>query len=378
MASRVPWPPRRGDQLRTLQLVAALAPDHQVTALVPAPAAPPQATPGVRWEGYDPGPAAARGARAAAAFGRGLPAQSGLFAAPDLRRRMAALAPTHDRVVLQLVRLAPLAPQLAGAHLVADLIDALSLSFATRARTDRPLLRPFWRLEARRLERAEGRLMGAAAKSLVVCERDRGHLVARHPAGAERLAVVPLGVPAAAGVRQPPPFPTVAFTGNLGYFPNRQAALWLLREVWPRLRRRCPDARLLLAGERPGARLRRCAARAGAELVAAPGDLRAELSRARVAVAPVASGSGTPLKILDAWAEQVPVVASAFAAAGVGGAEAGGLVVAEGPAEWAAAIHRLLAEPALARQLAAAGRARLQADYSPQATAAAMRRAVVG
>ncbi len=306
----------------------------------------------------------------AAAAGRvlltGQPFQNALFASADLATKLALLAPRHDRVWLQLVRLAPFASAAGATPVVVDLIDSLALNFERRAERDRPWLRPLWRWEAHRLARAEGRAVASAQAALVVCERDCRHLAARLPAElAGRLHVLPLiqGAPTEApdlSEREPG---RLIFTGNLGYFPNADAARRLLTELWPAIRRAGPEAGLTLAGDRPSRALRRLAAAAGAELEASPRDLPARLGRAAVSLAPLAAGSGTPIKVLEAWAAGVPVVASPWAAAGTTAHPGRDLLLAETPAEWAEAVRLLLEDPALALDLATAGRERLRADH---------------
>ncbi len=330
---RPPWPPWRGDQLRARQLVEALAGAHEVTWLAPAAGGEPAPPANVRRETYATRPAAAAALLAAPGALRGWPLQSLPFAQPQLGRRLRELAPRHDLVVLQLARLLPHLNDVIGARdangvrdgagppLVVDFIDCLSLNATTRARFDRVFWRPLLRAEARRLAAAERRLVEASRTALVVCERDRRALVEAAGARAERLAVAPVAMPAVHPAPASSPASsssgsTVMLTGNLGYFPNRDAARFLLAEVWPLLRRARPDLRLVVAGDRPPAGLARRLAAAGATLVARPPDLRSLLTSATIAVAPLRCGSGVPLKVLDAWAAGVPVVASSFAAAG--------------------------------------------------------------
>jgi glycosyltransferase involved in cell wall biosynthesis len=105
--------------------------------------------------------------------------------------------------------------------------------------------------------------------------------------------------------------------------------------------------------------------------------LRALLRQGTVAVAPLRCGSGVPLKVLDAWAAGVPVVASPFAAAGAG-AEAGrDLLVATTPAEWVSQVRRLLADPVLRARLAEAGRERL-VELAPERVYPLLRELVTG
>jgi glycosyltransferase involved in cell wall biosynthesis len=411
VTARYPWPPRRGDQLRASQMLELLAPEHQVTLLAPEPPPPPPppVSPGLTAAGPPAGAvpppplppgttirtyraprgrtwAAAGLARAAM---RGMPLQSGLFFAPDLGRQLRQLAPRADLVVLQLVRLAVHREDVGSTPLLVDLVDDLALNFARRAAVDRRWLRPALALEARLLARAQRWLAGEAAGLLVVCDRDREELLRRlsspadSRAAATRVATVGLAVgagpapgpppapaagPAAGGAEGPP---RLVFTGNLGYFVNADAVEWWLDRVWPPLAARRPDLRLVVAGDRPRPRVRRAVARAAAAggtvaLLGSVPDLRPVLAGAAAALAPMRCGSGLPLKILEAWSQGVPVVASPWAAAGTSGVPGEDLLVADSPRQWVETLTDLLENPAARRQLAANGRQRLLADYSRQ------------
>lgn len=383
---RWPWPPRQGDRLRTVQMLELLAGDYEITLLAPEPGAAespapelPDAVQIVPWNRRPvPSPASL------CAILTGEPLQSAFYARETLGRKIRELAPRADLGVLQLVRLAPHVEDFGSLAHVVDLVDSLSLNLETRARFDRPWLRPFLRFEARRLARAERRLVAGAAAGLLVADRDRRVMAKRDgwtPETAGRLQVVPLAVepdPARRPGETPGGAPTVALTGNLGYFVNRDAALWFLRRIWPGVVRRRPGVRLLVAGSRPPASVRRAVAEAGGELVESPPDLRALLAEATVAVAPLRAGSGLPIKILEAWSLGVPVVASPWAAAGTTGEADKDLRVAHDPEEWIDALADLLDDADARRRLAEAGRARLEADYSRARVRLAWDRALEG
>lgn len=384
--SRYPWPSRRGDQLRAAQFVELLAPEHELTLLAPEPpAGAPRPPVACRLELYRRAPGLRRGVAVARALVTGGPLQNGLFDHPDLAARLRKLAPRADLVILQLVRMASYLDELGETPVAVDLIDSLSLNMERRALYDAPWLGPALRLEARRLAKAERRLLAAARGGLVVCERDRRSLLGEPPSSlvAERLAVLPLAFPLRAGEEPVVPLPgeptadggdVLVMTGNLGYFPAVEGFGWWLRRVWPELHRRRPQLRVVLAGARPAASLRRLARAPGVELLDSPPDLATVLAGARVALAPLRCGSGQPLKILEAWQAGVPVVASPWAAAGTAARDGEDLVVAGEPAEWVAAVERLLDEPALARCLVLSARRRLAADYGRDTVGAGLRR----
>jgi glycosyltransferase involved in cell wall biosynthesis len=380
VTSRYPWPPRRGDQMRALQLLDFLAAEHEVTLLAPAPGkdqpSVPEATP-YRIELYRPGGRWAFVSGLARTVFANLPLQAGLFYHPDLGRRIRELAPRHDLGILQLVRLALHVRDFGSMPIVVDLIDSLSLNVSLRASVDRWWLAPVLRIEARRLASAERRLAERAERLLVVSERDRQALVDGWPPDlAARTAVVgltvgerPAGAPAEPESlgRQGEAGPLLVMTGNLGYFVNADAVAWWLAEVWPQLRQVRPDVRLVVAGDRPAPALRRAVEGAGARLVESPRDLRSILAQATIALAPMRCGSGVPVKVLEAWAVGVPVLASAWAAAGTSGRPGEDLILVGRHAdEWVAAVTELLDSPSARRRLVENGGRRLAADYSPE------------
>jgi glycosyltransferase involved in cell wall biosynthesis len=380
VTARQPWPPRRGDQMRAVQTAEFLSHEHQVTVLAPpaaAGAAPPPHLP-YTMESYRLDGGAKLLMSFVRALHQGMPLQSSLFFHRDLGRKLRRLAPAADLVIVQLARLAMHVADVGDRPLVVDLIDSLSLNFTMRAAVDRPWLRVPLRAEARLLSQWERRLTELSRRVLVVCDRDRDAIANRMPTPElrRRLRVVPLAVrqrrgdPAAPTSARSPgaaaadPRPTLALTGNLGYFVNADAVGWFLREVWPGVRARRGEVRLLVAGDRPSAEMRRQVAAAGADLVESPADLRSVLAGATVALAPMRCGSGLPIKVLEAWSVGVPVLGTPWAVAGTSGRWNDDFCVAEGAAAWVAAILRLVDDAGERQRLAANGRARLASDYS--------------
>ncbi|HEX7184563.1 MAG TPA: glycosyltransferase family 4 protein [Thermoanaerobaculia bacterium] len=378
--SRYPWPPRRGDQIRAVQALDFLSDGHEVTLLTPAPGKdlppPPQGAP-YRIELYEPSRTSALVPGMARVLIRNHPLQSGLFYQPDLGRRLRELAPRADLAILQLVRLGIHLKDFGSTPILVDLIDSLSLNFSLRADVDRLWLRPLLRLEARLLAIGERRLAERAAGVILVCERDRQALINRLPPDLGRkVSVVRLAV--RERTAQPPldqellwdgveTGPILAMTGNLGYFVNVDAITWWLDEVWPAIRQARPDVRIVVAGDRPASAIRRAVARAGAgvRLVESPRDMRSILAQSTLALAPMRCGSGVPIKVLEAWAVGVPVIATPWAVAGTSGRQGEDFrIVGTHPIEWVTAVLELLEDPAARQRLAESGRRRLAADYS--------------
>jgi glycosyltransferase involved in cell wall biosynthesis len=182
-------------------------------------------------------------------------------------------------------------------------------------------------------------------RMLFASPRDRDAVVRPND---PRAAIVPNGVDAEYWRRRTSERgrATVAFTGAMHYRPNADAALRLVREVLPLVRREVPGARLLLVGRDPAEELRAAARDPGVVVTGLVEDVRPFLEEATVFAAPLRYASGIQNKILEAMAMEIPVVASSAAAAGLctDTGEAPPLEIADDPADVAAAIVRLLKE----------------------------------
>ncbi|MES2932484.1 MAG: glycosyltransferase family 4 protein, partial [Pseudomonadota bacterium] len=157
----------------------------------------------------------------------------------------------------------------------------------------------------------------------------------------------------------------IVFVGNLGYFPNIDAASWFALEVMPLLIADVPAARIKLVGARPARKLRRIAAHMSCvDLVGPVPAVHPFLIEAAVAVAPLRAGSGQQLKILEAMAAGTPVVATSLAAAGLDAIDNEHLLVADDAKSMVAAITRLLADRELGGRLAHNARVLVETNYS--------------
>ena len=159
----------------------------------------------------------------------------------------------------------------------------------------------------------------------------------------------------------------VVFVGLLGWGPNVDAAVWLAKEVWPAVRNRVPDAKLLLVGRDPSQRVIDLGSDA-IEVTGSVADVGPYLSRARVATAPLRAAGGSRLKILEALASGRPVVATSTGAEGLTDLVGSGIVVADSAPATADALVALLEDRGRAEVLGRAGHAAVRDRYSWDAT----------
>jgi sugar transferase (PEP-CTERM/EpsH1 system associated) len=221
------------------------------------------------------------------------------------------------------------------------------------------------------LERAEDRLLQNCDAHVVVSERERQKLLARVPEA--RIQVVGNGVDTAyfstvAGEAAAEPT-DVVFVGSMNYHANIDAAVWMAQEVWPEVRRRNPALRLCLVGCDPAPEVRALGALEGVVVTGTVGDLRPYYGRALAAVAPLRSGSGTRLKILEAMAAGVAVVSTALGAEGLEVEAGRDFVMAGSAAGMSQAVLDLARDAAARQRLIAAGRKVVESLYDWSALA---------
>jgi sugar transferase (PEP-CTERM/EpsH1 system associated) len=148
----------------------------------------------------------------------------------------------------------------------------------------------------------------------------------------------PYANPFAAGER------ALVFTGAMDYWPNVDAVEWFAAEVFPKLAARFPDLRFYIVGARPAAAVQALAKLPGVIVTGTVPDVRPYLAHAAVSVAPLRVARGVQNKVLEAMAMALPVVVSPQALEGIDAAPGADVLLADGAEEFAAAVTRVLGQ----------------------------------
>jgi len=220
----------------------------------------------------------------------------------------------------------------------------------------RGLRRVRGRLELAAWVRYEQRAMSQVDAIVVFTERDRQALATL--AGGVPLVRIPLGTSIPAAPLNPcgASAPTVLFVGNFIHGPNVDAALWLMRSIFPLVSRVRPDARLFVVGPNPPEEVTALAAQQTITVTGAVASVLPFLDDATVVVAPLRTGGGMRVKVLEALAAGKPVVASPLAVAGLDVTDGDQLMLGEQDQEFASAIVGLLENTDARRRLAESAR----------------------
>jgi glycosyltransferase involved in cell wall biosynthesis len=361
VAKFVPWPPNSGDKRRTLGVVRALRTQGEVTLC--AFAGDHEDAASLEAEGIEVRavPLRRRPQDLAAGLARGRSLTSARFWDPALGREVVAATsrtPT-DVLVIEHVQLLPYAAGARAGIRVLDMHNVESSLTRRMARGRTGLWRGVLTAEARALEAMERRA-GKFDVVAVVSELDRQTLagVARHP----RVVVLPnaWGRPTLLPRAEAP---VVSFVALMSWAPNLEAATWFCRTVWPHVTARVPAARLQLVGRDPSDGIRALAG-PSVEVTGTVDDLEPWYQRTRVSVAPLLTGGGSRLKILESLAAGRPVVATAIGAEGLEDLVGRGVVVEDDPERMATALAELLTDEEGSARMGRLGAAAVETDHS--------------
>lgn len=219
--------------------------------------------------------------------------------------------------------------------------------------------RLFWGEEIRRWKKLHSEI-ASNVESTVVCST----LDARR-AGLEGVSVLPNGYPAPerpVGRAEPARPPTLLYQGTLRYPPNADAARFLVTEVAPKLRRLVDGVRIRLVGL-PSPEITALHDPPAVTVVGQVPDITEELALADAVVVPLRFGSGTRVKVLEAFAHRLPVVSTTLGAEGLDVRNGTHLLVSDDASDLAKSCAEILTDDSLRSTLVGEAEALYRSKY---------------
>lgn len=236
-----------------------------------------------------------------------------------------------------------------------------------RVQERRAFARPWWPGKLLYLAQSPAIRLGerravAAARVVTVCsDLDRAYL--RRLGWGNNVVAIPNAVAIPELPSEIVGTPTMLFLGNLGYTPNADAAERLVRNIWPRVRRACPDATLFIAGKWHEKLPSAAIPPPGVTYLGFVPDLDALYSQVRVVCCPVAMGGGTRIKLVEAGAYAKPIVSTSIGAEGLGFADGVHALIRDDDQAFADACSLLLRSDKACTTLSASVYAKVRSEY---------------
>ncbi|MDC6166093.1 TIGR03087 family PEP-CTERM/XrtA system glycosyltransferase [Paucibacter sp. XJ19-41] len=367
LVHRLPYPPNKGDKVRSYHLLKHLAARHEVylatfvddpedEAYIPVVR---QLCTELHVARLHPGSAklaSLRGLLSGEALTLPYYRDAGLGAwVQDLTRRQAL-----DAVVVFSSSMAQYAPH--ALPMLVDFVDVDSAKWTDYAQAHAWPMSWLYRREGRRLLDFEARVAARAACSFFVTDREVALFRQLTPGSESRIEALCNGVDAeffSPSDERASPYAAgelpLVFTGAMDYWPNADAVGWFAAEVLPALRLRWPALKFYIVGRSPTPAVQALASEA-VVVTGTVADVRPYLQHAAAVVAPLRLARGIQNKILEAMAMARPVVAAQTCVAAIT-AEAGSeLLAAEDAADYVRQVDALLSEPDRAERVGRAGR----------------------
>ncbi len=256
-----------------------------------------------------------------------------------------------------------------GGRLIMDFVDVDSAKFESYADEGNQFMRWINAREGKKLAAFEAEIAVRADASLFVSEAEAA--LFRERSGAENVVGVGNGIdtvfydPAATFKKLHPVFPDplIVFTGQMDYRPNIEAVTDFAQNALPAIRATNPDTTFAIVGRNPTEAVSALSALPGVQVPGAVDDVRTWLAGADVVVAPLRIARGIQNKVLEAMAMAKPVVASKAAAEGIDAKDKKHFRVAKSVADEAKIVSELLSDVDSRLQLGAAARAHVAAHY---------------
>jgi len=355
LLSRVPYPIEKGDKLRAFHQIRCLSKNNDVIlcALSDAPVHPealnilssfcseihiiPIGKAGMVWNVIK-------------AFFNGKPLQVGYFYRCAAKKKIDEIISKcrPDHIFCQLIRVSEYV-KFNSIPKTLDYQDIFSMGAKRRAESSSLFLRSFFMMEYRRVLHYEHDIFTKFNYKTMISAPDRDLLP--HPARNE-VVIIPNGVDHDyfSPVKREKTY-DVVFTGNMGYPPNIDAARFIAEEIFPLVLKKNPEAKLLLAGATPHAKVLELES-PNIHISGWMADIRDSYASARIFIAPMRIGTGLQNKLLEAMAMEMPCITSIMANQALGAKENEEILIGTTAQEYANHIGRLMQDTEYAGTLA--------------------------
>ncbi len=380
LAHRIPYPPNKGDKIRSYHELRALVErGHEVHLLAFADDLNDlshQVDLARSCASVEIVPLHARWAklRALGNLVTRRPLSLGYFASRKMRRLVKRAVAEHDfdAVFVYSSTMAQYVPRELASRTVVDLVDIDSEKWRDYACRASPLKSRLYETEWKRLRRYEYEIVSRFANTVVTTTREAALLDKLDEfTRRARLRVITNGVDRdffqPAGKPPNPVPPRLVFTGAMDYYANIEGVRYFSERILPLVRASEPEAEFFVVGSNPTEEVIELGRRPGIVITGFVQDVRPYLRRATACVAPLRVARGVQNKILEAMAAGKAVVATPEAVAGLRVVDGEHVMVAGTPQAFADAVLEVIRDEKLRESLGMRARnfVEVEHDWGP-------------
>ncbi len=229
------------------------------------------------------------------------------------------------------------------------------------------LLKPFLAFDVAKIKFWERYYWQKADKLITMSEEDKTFIQQSLPKKSLNLDVVANGVDLdffSQVKKHLPSNPTVLFVGTFKWLPNVEAVELIIKQIWPLIIRKLPQAKLKIVGFSPTPKIKAYAQDPSIDVLGGIPDIRQAFATSHVLLAPIKSGKGTRFKVLEALITGTPVVATNLAVEGLAVEPGKHVLTSDNPQELARLTLEVLQDKQLQQRLSRSGRQVVRNHYS--------------
>ncbi len=270
-----------------------------------------------------------------------------------------------DLVHFDTIALAEFRKYLPGQKKVLNHHNIESALLLSRACREKNLLKRFYLLlQGNKLSKYESNACGEFDLNMAVSHLDKDRLKKCSPK--TEVEIIPNGVDtdyftiSDDQVRKS----NLVFAGGMNWFPNKDAILYFLKEIWPLLKKKIADVSFTSIGSHPPKEIVNLVKKEKIEVLGFVEDVRPYLARAAAYIVPLRAGGGTRLKILDAFACGKAVISTSIGCEGLEVTPERNILIGDSPIEFAKQIIKVCNDGDLMKSLGREGRKLVEEKYS--------------
>ncbi len=257
------------------------------------------------------------------------------------------------------------------ANRIIDFIDMDSEKWRQYASLTSWPLSAVYRREARQLLRVETRLAGAFRHSFFVSEAEANLFKKRTDCDPSKVEFINNGVDLeyfSSKISCDSPYltdePVIVFSGAMDYWPNIDAVIYFAEEIFPLVKERVPSAKFVVVGGNPDSRVAALGEQEGITITGWVDDVRPYVLHASVSVAPLRIARGVQNKVLESMAMEVPTVVTLEALEGISALAEKNVLVGTSTAEFSAKVIAAISGDLDRLTIGKAGRELIERDFS--------------